>query len=272
MPKIEANGITMNYHQEGTGQPLVLIPYLAADHACYAFQMAAYASHFTCFTLDLRGTGETDDPGGEYTTETVADDVAAFMQAAGIERAHVSGFSFGAAVGMWLAARHPQKVRSLSLHAGWPRTDPFIKAVVESWRVMARALDSVQEMTVQGIFPWCFTPELYGARPDYVDSLAAFVRGRPPQTVESFLRQSNAVLGHDAESQLRRIRAPTLITAGDRDQVTSTRFTQRMRAGLRHSELVVFEGCAHATLYEKVEEFNTRTLDFLKRQVGARAA
>jgi len=43
MPKIRANNITMNYDQQGTGEPLVLIPYLAADYACYAFQVAEYS-------------------------------------------------------------------------------------------------------------------------------------------------------------------------------------------------------------------------------------
>src|SRR5436189_208731 len=89
MPKIKANNLTMNYDQQGTGEPLVLIPYLAADHACYAFQVAEYAKHFTCLSLDLRGTGETDKPGGAYSTELFADDVAAFMQAVGIQKAHV---------------------------------------------------------------------------------------------------------------------------------------------------------------------------------------
>ena len=81
MPKVKVNGITMNYDQQGTGEPLILIPYLAADHACYAFQVAEYAKHFTCISLDLRGTGETDKPEGVYSTEVLADDVAAFMQA-----------------------------------------------------------------------------------------------------------------------------------------------------------------------------------------------
>ncbi len=55
------------------------------------------------------------------------------------------------------------------------------------------------EMVIQGIFPWCFTPELYAARPDYIDSLADFVRGRPMPPVDAFLRQSQAVLDHDAQ-------------------------------------------------------------------------
>ena len=59
----------------------MLIPYLAADNACYAFQVADYAKHFTCFSLDLRGTGASDKPDGAYSTELFADDVAAFMQA-----------------------------------------------------------------------------------------------------------------------------------------------------------------------------------------------
>lgn len=66
MPKVKANNITMNYDQQGTGDPLILIPYLAADYACYAFQVADYAKHFTCISLDLRGTGETDKPEGAY--------------------------------------------------------------------------------------------------------------------------------------------------------------------------------------------------------------
>src|SRR6184192_3188542 len=89
MPEVKANNITMNYDQQGTGEPLILIPYLAADHACYAFQVAEYAKHLTCISLDLRGTGETDKLEGVYSTELLADDIAAFMQAAGIKGPYI---------------------------------------------------------------------------------------------------------------------------------------------------------------------------------------
>jgi len=123
----------------------------------------------------------------------------------------------------------------------------------------------VPEMIIKGIFPWCFTPELYGARPDYISSLADFVRGRPVQPLDAFRRQSDAVIAHDADAQLGRIQAPTLITFGKYDMVTSTRFADRLKQGIQRSELIVFEGCSHAPIYEKVEEFNQRTLAFLKR-------
>ena len=265
MPKVRANNLTINYDQQGTGDPLILIPYLAADCACYAFQLAEYAKHFTCISLDPRGAGETDKPGGVYSTELLADDVAVFMEVIGVQQAHVSGLSLGAAIGMWLAAKYPDRVKSLSLHSPWPKTDAFLKTVVEGWQVMARGSGTVAEMVLRGIFPWCFTPELYAAKPDYIQSLGDFVRSRPAQPLEAFVQQSNAVIAHDVESQLGRIRAPTQITFGGRDLLTSTRFADRLRTAIRGSEVVIFEECAHAAMYERVDEFNQRTLVFLRQ-------
>ena len=271
MPKVKANNITMNYDQQGTGEPLILIPYTAADHACYAFQVAEYAKHFTCISLDLRGTGETDKPEGAYSTEVLADDVAAFMQAAGIKKAHISGMSLGAAIGMWLAAKHPDKVQSLSLHGGWTKTDLFIRTVLQGWQALAKALESVPEMVILAIFPWCLTPELYAAKPDYIQSLADFVRSRPAQPLAAFIQQSNAVIAHDVEAQLGRITAPTQLTFGRTDLLT-LRFADRLKSAIHDSEFLIFEGCAHAPLYEKVDQFNQKTLQFLRRHKGAGAA
>jgi hypothetical protein len=53
MPKVKANNITIHYEQQGTGEPIILIPFLTAAHARYAFQVAEYAKHFTCISLDL---------------------------------------------------------------------------------------------------------------------------------------------------------------------------------------------------------------------------
>jgi pimeloyl-ACP methyl ester carboxylesterase len=194
MPKTRADTITINYDQQGSGEPLVLIPYLAADHTCYAFQVPQYAKHFACISIDLRGTGETDKPQEPYSFEVLADDVASFMHAAGISKAHVCGLSFGASV----------------------------------------------------------------------------VRSRPAQALSDFMLQSDAVLAHDVEAQLSRITAPTQITFGRYDQLTSTRFADRLKSGISHSELVIFENSAHAPIYDNVEEFNQKTLAFLRR--CARAA
>src|SRR5689334_18355610 len=113
-------------------------------------------------------------PDGPYSTEGYAEQVAGFLAAIGVERAHVAGVSLGAAVGLHLAARHPNLVASLSLHSGWDRSDAYLRAVLEMWRTFARHLPTVADVVIQAIFPLCFT-----GRPEFVDTLANFVRGRP---------------------------------------------------------------------------------------------
>ena len=88
---------------------------------------------------------------------------------------------------------------------------------------------------IQGIFPLCFTPEMYVERPEYAQALVDFVRGRPPQPLEAFMWQTEAVLAHDASSVLGDISAPALVTFGAHDVVTSTRFADPLTSGIRSS-------------------------------------
>jgi len=272
MPTVKANGININYDQQGTGEPVILLPFLTADNSCYAFQIAEYAKHFTCISVDPRGAGETDKPGGVYSTELFADDISAFMQAIGVGRAHIMGLSLGAATGLWLAAKYPEKVKTLSVHSGWTKTDLFIKTVLEGWQVMAQALGNVQELVIRAILPWCLTPDLYTNQPEYLESLLAFVKSRPSQPVEAFIQQSSAVIAHDVESHLNKISAPTQVTFGRYDMITSVRFAAPMTDNIPNTELVVFEDASHAPIYEKVDEFNQKTLAFLHRHSGDAAS
>lgn len=265
MPQANVDGLKINYDVQGDGPPLLLIPYLAADHACYAFQLPAYTEHFSCISVDLPGSGESDKPDGPYSTATYAEQLAGFLDAIEIERAHVAGVSLGAAAGMHLAAHHPQRVISLSLHSAWHRTDEYLRTIVELWRSLATAVPTVADITITGIFPFCFMPEMYIDRPEYAQALADFVRGRPAQPPQAFLWQTDAVLGHDASEDLGEIRAPTLVTFGAHDIVTSTRFADPLTGGIGDSELVVFEHLSHGGLHEDPDAFNAATLDFLLR-------
>ena len=268
MPQVDVDGLSINYDVQGEGEPLLLIPYTSADHACYAFQLPAYTEHFSCVAIDLPGSGESDTPPGPYSTDGYAEQIAAFMDAVGIEQAHVAGVSLGAVIGLHLAARHPAKVRSLSLHSGWHATDDYLRTVVEQWRVLATSLPTVADVVVGAIFPWCFTPDMYVEHPEAISGLTDFVRSRPAQSVEGFLAQIDAVLAHDAGAALQQITAPTLITFGARDLVCSTRFAGPIHNGIAGSELVVFDHLSHAGLHEDPETFNRATLEFLLKQLS----
>jgi pimeloyl-ACP methyl ester carboxylesterase len=103
-------------------------------------------------------------------------------------------------------------------------------------------------------------------RPEFVDTLVDFVRGRPAQPVDAFLAQTDAVIAHDASSALGDIEVPTLITFGGRDLICSARFAEPLKSGIARSELVVFEHLSHAGLHEDPETFNRATRDFLLSQ------
>jgi pimeloyl-ACP methyl ester carboxylesterase len=271
MSHVQVNGLTINYDVQGDGDPLLLIPYLSADHACFAFQLPAYTEHFRCIAIDLPGSGESDKPPGPYSTVSYADQVAAFLGAIGIEHAHVAGVSLGAAVGMHLAARHPSRVRSLSLHSAWDTSDLYLKTVVELWRTLASTLPTVADVVIQGIFPLVFTPEMYVGRPEFLDTLMGFVRSRPAQPIGAFLAQTEAAITHDSGPVLGEIGVPTLITVGAHDLICSPRFAERLNRRIGGSELVVFEHLSHAGLHEDPETFNGATLDFLLRQHSSSA-
>jgi pimeloyl-ACP methyl ester carboxylesterase len=92
------------------------------------------------------------------------------------------------------------------------------------------------------------------------------------QSVESFLQQTTAVLSHDVEAQLSRISAPTQLTVGRYDMLTPLPFAEQIRRKIRNCELHVFEGCSHAVLFERVDEFNRQVLAFLQGRAAATAA
>jgi pimeloyl-ACP methyl ester carboxylesterase len=107
---------------------------------------------------------------------------------------------------------------------------------------------------------------MYVNRPEFVDTLVDFTRGRPAQPVDAFLGQIDAVVAHDASAALGEIDVPTLITFGARDLVCSTRFAEPLKSGIAGSQLVVFDHLSHAGLHEDPETFNRATLEFLLRQ------
>lgn len=269
MPEVQINGTTIHFDRQGDGEPLIMIPFLTADHACFAFQLPAYAEDLSCYAVDLRGSGATARGKDECTMKQFVEDVAAFVDSIGAEKVQLTGYSLGGAVAMSFAATYPEKVRSLSLHSTWPRSDAFLQTVVASWQVVAEALDDVCETAITAIFPWCFTPERYGEQPEFIQAIVDFARSRPKQSVADFLEHSTAVIRHDALDALPKVRAPTQISFGSADVVTSTRFAEPFLAAIPHAELEIFEGCSHAPFLEEVESFNSRTLDFLKRARSA---
>ena len=227
--------------------------------------MPAYAQHFRCIAIDLSGSGDSDKPPGPYSTETYADQVAAFLDVVGVDDAHVAGVSLGAAVGMHLAARHPGRVRSLSLHSAWDTSDLYLKTVVDVAHARVRTLPDRRGRGHPGNLPAGVHPRDVRTRPEFVDTLTDFVRSRPAQPLDAFLAQTEAAITHDSGPALGEIVAPTLITVGAHDLVCC-RFAERLETGIGGSELVIFEHTLARRLRGPRDLTHRATLDFLLRQ------
>ncbi len=263
MPVAEVPGASINHEVAGSGEPLLLIPCLGADLSCWGFQVPAYAERYTCISVDLPGVGLSPPPEGEASTIRYADEMAALLDALRVASAHVAGVSLGSAVATHLAARHPERVRSLALHSTWDVTDAYMGAVLDGWDAMVRAAPTVADAVVTGIFPWAFTAEMYRERGNVLEEFGAIARSRPPQSAEGFAAEAHAVRGHDGRDALGRVTAPTLVTFGELDRLTSTRFAPAMTEGIRDSRLHVFEGLSHAGFNEDPDRFTAVTLEFM---------
>ena len=114
MPWVETNGIDTFYHDYGTGQPLVVLHGMTADHQVWAEQLQPLTDEFRVLPYDLRGHGKTgeSDP-DHYTAETYADDLAAFIDALDLDQPVVLGHSWGGMVGYTFAAEYPDQLSAL---------------------------------------------------------------------------------------------------------------------------------------------------------------
>ncbi|WP_433466230.1 alpha/beta fold hydrolase [Spirillospora sp. CA-128828] len=105
------DGTLLAYQHEGGGRPLVLLAGQANDHHWWDGVREDFHTTHGTITVDYRGTGDSDRPDGPYSTQVFAEDVIAVLDDLGIERADVYGTSMGGRVALWIAIRHPGRVR-----------------------------------------------------------------------------------------------------------------------------------------------------------------
>jgi pimeloyl-ACP methyl ester carboxylesterase len=197
--RVQVNGMQMYYEVSGRGDPLIvlhgaymniptmgaIIPKLAKTHRVYA--------------LEFQGHGRTTDIDRPITYPNLADDVAAFMDAVGIKRADVFGYSMGAAAALQFAIRHPEKVNKLVAAS--------VAYDVDGWQPAFRAF--IPQMTV----------EMFVAMPFAKDyrKLAPNPEGFP-ELVKKLIALEHEPMAW--EKDVKALKTPVLIITGDADVAT----------------------------------------------------
>jgi len=116
MPHADLGGLRLYYERAGSGQPeLLFVPGWCCDHTAFRPQFDHFSQTHAVTALDLRGVGQSDAPDDGYSIPDLADDVAAFCAAVGIENPVLVGHSLGGMIAVDLAARYPEVPSALVL-------------------------------------------------------------------------------------------------------------------------------------------------------------
>ena len=256
--------------EAGRGEPVLLLHGFGESTYTYRLVAPALAERFHVIAVDLNGFGYTDRPRdpAAYTLEGQSRLVLGVLDALAVERAHVVGHSYGGGLALWLAARHPERVRSLALvDSTLPRYSTSRRTRSANLRPLTHVYlrtVAMRERYVRNVLENAYfddalaTPEV--AR-EYLQRLRI-------EGIDDAYYGLSARNGEpSAEVDLARIDVPALLVWGEEDTLTPLAEGRSMAAGLRDARLVTIPRCGHVPMEEAPEPLLAALLPFLAGEV-----
>jgi pimeloyl-ACP methyl ester carboxylesterase len=255
--------VTFAYEFIGEGnQTIVLLNGIAMSIGHWTPIVDSLSSDYRCLLHDFRGQLLSDKPPGPYSLEQHADDVAGLLDAVGIESAHILGTSYGAEVGMIMAYRHPDRVRSLVVVDGASETSPVLCAAVHAWRAAALGDPVVFYRTM---IPWNYSTGYLNLHIDELRDRESRVAELPREYFVAFAELCDAFLNIEITPHLEEIDCPTLVVVGERDILKPRRFSEIIHSRIEGSVLTVIEGAGHAVVVEQPAKVSALAKEFFRR-------
>lgn len=273
-PRIEeafafVNGAKVHYQRAGSGRPLLLLHGLVGSAKNWRRNISFLSRDSAVYAVDLFNAGQSERiPGLDAGLEATADRLVAYMDAVGLDEADIAAHSHGGSVAMMLAARHPERVRSLILFApANPFCDlgnqliRFYQTRFGTW--FARLIPFLPRMLKATALS-----RMYGD-PSRVseDALDGYTQGlHIPGTVDHVLQivQRWGVDMGLLRSALTDVAAkPTLLIWGDRDRAVGLNSARELQRTLPQSSLIVLPGVGHIPFEEMPEICNQAMRDWL---------
>jgi pimeloyl-ACP methyl ester carboxylesterase len=246
--RIRANGLEIAYDVEGAGPPLVML-HAATSSARVDFgpQRALLTQAFRVHAPDARGHGGTRwDVADGFRADWLVDDALAFVDELGLATFHLVGFSMGAMTALQLASRHPDRIRTLVVIGITTQREPrasVVRRVLDPGRIEREDRPWAERLArlhdpVQGAGSWR----------RLLPAVAADVATQPLLTPR----------------ELRRIDAPVLVVAGDRDQFVPVDHAWGLKRQLPDARLLIAPDCGHEVALRGPELFNEALAGFYR--------
>ena len=224
----------------------------------WTWQVPAFERDHRLLLVDLPGHYRSPLPAGRLTVDTMADAVGALLARLGEPPAHVVGLSLGGCVGLALALRAPDRVRSLTLVNAVARLRPAgptaaLRLVVRLTLLATAPMSAVAALVARGLFPRPEQAALYEA--------AARSLARTPR--RAYWAGLRALAGFDVRTALARVRCPTLVMAGADDATVALDVKESLARAIAGSRWVVIPDSGHATNADNPDAFNATLREFL---------
>ena len=238
----QVGGWPVRYEAAGKGEPVVLVHGLSGSTRWWSRNISEIARRYRVYLVDLPGFGTMRRLQRRFILAEAVDWLSEWMDAVGLERAHLVGHSMGGSICLRLAASRPEAVRRLVLVA--PTGVPTGRSMI-------------------GYLGPLFGAALY-ARPSFLPVLVWDALRAGPATL---WRAARDLLAEDLREDLQRIGAPTLLVWGERDTLVPPAVGDLLQGEIPGSRLLVLERAAHVPMFDRPKEFNAALLSFLAAEL-----
>ncbi len=258
---VPVGDITIAYKEIGSGEPLILIMGYSGTMELWDTRMVnQLAQQYRVIIFDNRGMGKSTSSDKEYTIRLFADDTAGFMDALGIKKAHVMGWSMGTNIAQELTLDYPEKVEKLILYAG---DCGGTEALPPSPQVIAVLVNMTGTDHERGerLFKELFPPAWLKENPDPSKYFPDVTSMSLPENIR---RQGTAMVNWNGSySRLLAMKQPLLLVTGDQDVLTPPGNSLIIAQNVPSSWIVRIRGGGHGVMYQYPDEFSGIVLSFL---------
>lgn len=270
MPTLTTNGVTLYYEDTGAPPPqpgqtpaetIVFSHGLLWSGHLFHPQVAALRARYRVVTYDHRGQGRSQVTPTGYDMDTLYADAVGLIDGLNLGRVHFAGLSMGGFIGMRLAARRPDLLRSLLLLETSAEGEPAEN--VPKYRTLNFIVKWVGTWAVAGPVMKIMFGQTFLNDPARADE-RRYWTAQLKQNKRSITRAVNGVINRlPILPELARIRLPTLVVVGDEDVATRPPKAQRIHEAIAGSRLVIIPRAGHTSSVEAPEAVNAALLTFL---------